>query len=107
MATTYLKQHDTKPLEATLTQKGGRPIDLSGATVKFLMKQNPPGSTTITGTCTLVNATKGIVRYSWGGSDLNTPGTYKVEFEITFADTKKQTVPSKDYEDVVVTADLG
>ena len=85
-------QDDTRPpLEFTLTQDGA-PVDLTGCTVKFYMKDATSGAVKISGaTCTITDATKGKCRYSWQGSDTNTAGGYVGEVEVTFPDGKIQT----------------
>ena len=85
-------QNDTRPpLEFTLTQDGA-PVDLTGATVKFYMKDSVTGSVKINGsTCVITDATKGKCRYNLTGSDTDTVGTYLGEVEVTFPDSKIQT----------------
>jgi len=85
-------RNDTRPpLEFTLTQDGA-PVDLTGCTVKFYMKDATTGSVKINGVaCTITDATKGKCRYSWTSSDTNTSATYLGEVEVTFPDGKIQT----------------
>ena len=92
MASIKIVQNDTKPyLEFEITQDGS-PVDLTGATVKFYMKDSTTGSVKINGAaCTIIDAVKGKCRYSWTGSDTNTVATYLGEVEVTFADGKIQT----------------
>ena len=92
MATIKIVQNDTRPpLEFDITQDG-KAIDLTGATVKFYMKDSTTGSVKINGAaCTIIDAVKGKCRYSWQASDTNTVGTYAGEVEVTFPDGKIQT----------------
>ena len=92
MASIKIVQNDTKPyLEFEITQDGA-PVDLTGATVKFYMKDATTGSVKINGSaCTITDATKGKCRYVWAAADTNTVGTYLGEIEVTFPDTKIQT----------------
>jgi len=85
-------QDDTRPpLEFSLTQDGA-PVDLTGCTVKFYMKDATTGSIKINGVdCTVTDAPKGKCRYSWSSSDTNTAGSYIGEVEVTFPDGKIQT----------------
>ena len=85
-------QNDTRPpLEFTLTQDGA-PVNLTGCTVRFYMKDAVSGSTKISGaTCTVTDAANGKCRYDWTGTDTNTVGTYLGEVEVTFGDGKIQT----------------
>lgn len=92
MASIKIVQNDTKPyLEFEITQDG-TPVDLTGSTVKFYMKNADTGSVKINGSlCSITDATKGKCRYVWAAGDTNTVGTYLGEVEVTFPDTKIQT----------------
>lgn len=106
MANFSLKQDDTWPaINATLSDANG-PINLTTATtVKILLKPTG-GGTLIQGTCTIVNAAAGTVRYQWVTGDTVAAGTYNGEFEITWADGKIGTVPNEGYFTVEIIADL-
>lgn len=92
MASIKIVQNDTKPyLEFEITQDGA-PVDLTGATVKFYMKDATSGLVKINGaSCSITDATKGKCRYVWTSSDTNTVSTYLGEVEIIFPDGKIQT----------------
>ena len=92
MASIKIVQNDTKPiLEFTITQEGS-PVDLTGATVKFYMKNNDTGSVKINGAaCSISDAVNGKCRYVWQSGDTNTVGTYLAEVEVTFPDSSIQT----------------
>ena len=85
-------QDDTRPpLEFNLTQDGS-PVDLTGSTVRFYMKDATTGTVKINGsTCTITDAPKGKCTYLWQASDTNTAGGYVGEVEVTFPDGKIQT----------------
>lgn len=90
--TIKIVQNDTRPaLEFTITQEG-LPVDLTGCTVNFYMKNVDTGAVKINGSaCSIVNAAAGKCRYLWSATDTNTVGTYLGEIEITFSDGKIQT----------------
>lgn len=92
MATIKIVQNDTRPpLEFEIAQEGA-PVDLTGATVKFYMKDATTGSVKINGAaCAITDATKGKCRYAWLAVDTNTVGAYLGEVEVTFPDGKIQT----------------
>lgn len=102
-----LKQHDTwPPLDAALVDANG-PINLTtAASVKLILK-TASGSTQIIGTCSIVSAVAGTVRYLWQTSDTASVNTFNAEFEITWNDGKIETVPNSGYFEVAVVADLG
>lgn len=92
MATIKIVQNDTRPpLEFDITQDG-KSVNLTGATVKFYMKNADTGAVKINGAaCTVTDAVKGKCRYSWQASDTNTVGTYSGEVEVTFPDSSIHT----------------
>lgn len=107
-----MKRNDTwPPLEATLSDQDGA-IDLSTAEAIHIYLR----SETLlikTGPCEIVEAAAGKVKYLWEPAegetpaDLHTSGTYKMEFEITWADGNIQTVPNGSYLELSVVDDLG
>lgn len=106
MADFSLKQHDTwPPLNATLSDANG-PIDLTGATSVTLIMKPTGGGSTITGTCTIVSAVAGTIRYTWITGNTAVAGTYNLEFEILWSDGKIGTVPNEGYKTVEILADL-
>lgn len=72
------------PLLLTLKREGVA-IDVTGCTVNLIIAKG----TTITNTghqgCTLVTPTAGVVQYTPQSTDFSTPGTYKADIEITYA----------------------
>ncbi len=90
--TIKMVQNDTRPiLEFAITQDGS-PLDLTGCTVKFYMKNSSTGVVKVNGnSCSIVSATAGTCRYIWSSTDTDTAGSYLGEIEITFPDAKKQT----------------
>jgi hypothetical protein len=92
MASIKIVQNDTKPFLEFEIAQDGVPVDLTGATVKFYMKDVSTGTVKVNGSlCTIVDATKGKCRYVWAALDTNTVGTYVGEVEVTFSDGKIQT----------------
>lgn len=104
----YIKRGDQLPsVEATLREPAapgqiGAEIDLTGATgVKFLCSNGVDAAAVI------VSAAGGQVRYDWGTDETEEAGTFNGEFEITWGDGRKQTVPNGEYIKVIIAADLG
>lgn len=107
MADLTIKQHDTHPpIEATLSDANG-PVNLTGSTVKLILKSAGAGSTVITGTCTIVSAAAGTVRYDWLAPDTASVNTLSGEFEVTWSTGKITTFPNDAYFSVEIKADLG
>ena len=87
MSDFVIKQNDTRPnLDAQLLNADGAPIDLTDCTVRFLM--TPTSSTP-------------------PAEDTASFGDYKAEFEVTFPDGSRQTIPNDGYLVISVIKDLG
>lgn len=110
MADFIVKQDDRRePIERTLKGSDGVAVNLTGSTVRFLMRGPVPGSSTLkvnTG-ATIVDAPTGKVRYSWAAGDTDTQGLFEAEFEVTFGDGTRQTFPNDGFISVLVAEDLG
>lgn len=102
----YIRQNDTSPaLSATLTDYDDNPINLTGASVKIHVK-DLSGVSKVNASCVVTNAPEGLVSYAWNSSDTDTPGTYYLEFEVTYSDTSIETFPNKGNLSIVVTKEL-
>lgn len=103
-----IKQNDRREaIKRTLKDSAGVKVNLTGATVKFIMKSTPTGTAKVNATALVMDAVNGIVQYNWAVGDTDTMGTFLGEFEITFADATKQTFPNDGYIEVRVIAELG
>lgn len=104
----YIKQGDRRePVDRILLGSDGNPVNLTGASVKFLMRDEA-GTVVVNAAAAIVGtATDGRVRYSWAANDTATAGHFLAEFEVTFSDTTKQSFPNDGYLEVYVTDDIG
>lgn len=105
----YIKQGDLKPsIAAILSYVGGSVKNLTGHTVKLLMRARPGVTPKISAAVTVVSEPAGSVRYDWGATDTDTVGRFQGEFEVTETSSgKKETFPNDSYFEVVITDDLG
>lgn len=79
-----VSQTDTlPPYTATLTS-GTSPVDLSAATSVTFIMANYFSGVVATGSATVTNAVAGQVSYTWGQDDLDTPGIYSIQWQVTF-----------------------
>lgn len=103
----YIKQNDTLPaLVAYLYNPDGSVVDLTGATVKFIMRLTSGGAAKVDTAATVVTATSGYVKYSWVAADTDTVGEYEGEFEVTFSGGAIQTYPNSKYIKIKVVDDI-
>ena len=66
-------------------------IDLTSCSVRFQMKQPADKRYHVNAAATILDAGAGSVSYSWGPNDLSVPGTYNVQWEITYPGGRIQT----------------
>ena len=106
MSTFSIKRNDTSPIiRRILKDADGAIIDVTGATVRFHMNELD-GTNVVDGLATINTGTAGDVQYSWIAADTATDGTFNCEWEITFADTRVETVPNSGHDTVTITEDL-
>lgn len=78
-------EDNTAPSILLTAKRDGVAIDVTGCTVNLIIAKG----STITNTghqgCTLVTPTSGTVQYDPQSGDFATPGTYKADLEVTYA----------------------
>jgi len=103
-----INQGDTAPLfYDELTYDNGAKIDLTGATVTFVMRaltSNRPLS--LTGKVTVITPAEGKVAYEPSAADSAVVGNYMTQWAIVFAGGEKMTVPTEGYSWVQVQENL-
>lgn len=105
--TFFIKRGDTGPdLQRQLLDESGNPLNLSSATVRFNMQLKGGAVAISRAAATIVNASTGIVKYSWQAGDTDTAGSYEGEFEITYPDSSVETVPNYGMIEITITADI-
>lgn len=108
MADLILKRNDTRPtLSVPLTEgASGTPINLTTATSVKLMMKTQSGSL-ITRPATITSAAGGVVSVTFQSADTATSGEYSAEFEITWNDGGKETIPNDGWLTITILDDLG
>lgn len=98
MASFTIKKGDRYPvLKAQLLDSASVAVDLTGATVQFRMRAVHGTALKVNAAASVTNALEGRVEYVWGVADTDTAGFFLGELEVTYADTKKQTVPNSEH----------
>lgn len=102
----YIKQNDTSPsILATLKDANDTPINLTASSVRMHMK-DIEGTIKIDSAVEVINAQNGVIRYDWQAADTDTPGTFYVEFEVTYTDGAIETFPNTGKEVVIILSEL-
>ena len=103
---TLLKQNDTAPpYTATLKDADGVAVNISGATLLFLMRKKG-GSVKVNAAADIVSAVLGTISYTWAADDLDTVGEFEVEIQVTFSGGTVRTFPSDGYNRIIITDDI-
>lgn len=103
----YLKSGDRRPVPSvTISEHTGAPVDLSAATVMFVMYPLDGTTATVNSTATIADPLAGTCYYDWGVGETDTPGTYVSEFQVTWNDGRQLTVPSRGFIEVEIAESL-
>jgi hypothetical protein len=105
-ATLKIKRNDVgRELDDTLTLDHA-PINLTGATVFFVMK-NIADDVVTRKQAVLVSALGGQVKVTLGLLETGVSATYQVEWEVTFSSGSVLTIPDDSYHVLEIVEDLG
>jgi len=105
--TFYIKQNDTSPaLLATLQDADGIAVNITGAAIRFHMRQIGSTAVDVDAAAVIVTALDGLVRYDWQAADTATIGSYQAEIEVTYADGTIETFPNDGYIRVEIIKDI-
>jgi hypothetical protein len=82
-------------------------FDLTGATACTFSMADTNGNLKISSNAALITSySGGTVQYNWTSEDTDTVGKFRGEFEITFSDGNKLSVPSFGYIDIHISEDI-
>jgi hypothetical protein len=85
-------QGNTAPPLLLTAKRSGTAIDVTGATVDVIIAKGGVQVNTGHTLCTIVTPTSGIVSYTPQAGDFATPGTYKADLRVTYADATVETL---------------
>lgn len=95
LANFFIRSRDREPyLRGELRDAAGAVINLTGATVRFVMVDASNGSEAVNALATLVDAANGVVEYQWADGDTNTNGLYLARWVVTTSAAHQLTVPN-------------
>lgn len=102
-----IKQGDTGPPFRARFRAAGRPVDLTGATVRFRMgKRGSCGPPVLDAPAVVTDAALGLVEYHWTPTDTAERGVYHAELKATLADGRVISSPGIGFYRVAVVRDL-
>jgi BppU N-terminal domain len=106
MSSVKIKSGDTAVQFTGTCLQDGAAVDLTGATIKFLMKLVASPNTAYSLTATIVSAAAGTVEYTQGVGFPTVAGKYEQEWEVTFSGGTILTFPNGSYNYVTILDDL-
>lgn len=83
-------QENTAPALLLTLKRDGSVIDVTDCTVNLIIAKGNTVVNALHQGCTLVTPTSGIVQYTIVTGDFDTPGTYKADIEIVYADLSQE-----------------
>ncbi len=105
-----IKRNDTNNwARARLVDENEAPINLTGATVRYTLQHVRLRTLKVNrATATLMDQTvyPGEVYYEWLTADIDTAGTYREEWEVTYSSGEKETFPVGEDQIVIIHGDL-
>ena len=114
MADFYIRQDTITPvLRATITDDQGNPVNLTDATIMFVMasildyevKVQAAADVLVSDPADLGDDEPNV-RYRWVEGDTDTPGVYRAEWQVTYGDGSTESFPNTGYLTVQVTEKL-
>jgi hypothetical protein len=94
MADFYIGQDARRPTIVVNLLDAQGYVNLTGASSTTFRMRLQDGTTAISGTATVSQASTGEVTYAWGASDTATPGEYIAEWSVTWSTGITQTFPT-------------
>ena len=102
-----ITQGDSTPVFTdTILDASGNPVNLTSASVTFVMRNLANASPTVNASASITNAAAGEVQYSWNTGDTATAGEYMVQWRITLSGGGTYTYPNVGYRSVEVQPNL-
>lgn len=81
-------------------------VNLTGATVVFSMMDSTGTVHVSLAAVTITTAAAGLVTYSWVAGDVDTAGTFRGEFKVTYSGGGIQRFPNESYIEIEITSNV-
>jgi hypothetical protein len=105
MAILNIKRGDTRTaIKATLKNPKGLPINLTGATVKFVMVKYK--TILINREAVILDAVNGVVAFTFNSGETDQMGRMRAEFKVKYPDNSIETFPNQGSIDINIESDL-
>lgn len=106
MADLWIKRGDKLPrATATLTDADGNPVDLSGASAIFKMREIRGTELLISAAAEIDDVEGGVVGYTWANDDTDVAGGFLGEFAVAFPGGR-ETFPNNTHILIAIVEDL-
>lgn len=107
MSDLTIRQGDTLPvLTQQILDPFGGVFDLTGCTVRFVMRATNGSTPTVSAAATVLTAKSGTVQYAWSASDTVATGIFAGTFQVTTADSGTYTYPNDGYLEISIEENL-
>ncbi len=93
-------------LPYTIKSASGTPVDLTNATVSFIMAKTGSLSPVINKEADIIDAENGKVQYKFTETDTLLTGTFNAEFQVVFPNEERKTFPTAGYLKVQIASNL-
>jgi len=105
--TFYIEEGDRSPsISAKLTDEDDNAIDLSSASVDFIMREPRGGELIVNDDANVVDGANGEVEYQWSETATEQDGRFRAEFVVNYADGTQESFPNVGYHTVFITRSL-
>jgi hypothetical protein len=88
-----------------IVDRNKRPVNITNTVIKFIMRKRNASQAKINAQCMITDGPEGKCKYGVLEGDLDTPGIYGAELEITFGPDKRLTANVSD--DIIIVEELG
>ena len=107
VADLIIRQNDSTPvLPATIVDQNGAVVNLTGASVQFIMRSATAAKPQVNATATILSPSAGTVQYSWIAADTAIAGLYQAVFRVTLSGGGTFTYPNDGFLDIWIEPDL-